>query len=80
MSRDENATLMYAGCAGCVFAGLLLVSGGGLALYGWSSGSNLLVVVGAALCVLSVLVGAASSVVNNFGFGRNIAERLDQRR
>lgn len=78
--RDENRTLMYAGCAGCVGAGGLLVVGGGLAVYGWSGGSTLFLALGIGLCVLSVVVGAVASIVNNFGFGRDIAERWDARR
>lgn len=80
MSRDENLTLQYAGCAGCVGAGVLLLAGGGLALYGYSNGNDMLVVIGIALSVLSVVIGAVSSVVNNLGFGRNLAERFDKRR
>ena len=69
MSREENRTLQYAGCAGCVGAGVLLLTGGGLEFYGYDGGSDILFV-----------IGLVSTVVNNLGFGRDLAERFDKRR
>lgn len=80
MSSDDNRTLQYVGCAGCLGAGLLLAVGGGLATYGWSDGDSLLVVIGVALSVASCVLGTVSAFVNNLGFGRAIAERFDKRR
>ena len=70
---------MYAGCAGCVGGATFLLGGAGLAVYGLMSGLTVLTVAGAAVAVLGLLVGAVSGVVNNLGFGKDLADRMTRR-
>ena len=77
--RETNRTLMYGGCAGCVGAAVLFLAGGALAFYGFLRGITVLVVAGVALAVVASAVGVVSGIVNNLGFGKDLANRIQGR-
>ena len=77
--RETNRTLMYGGCAGCVGAAVLFLAGGALAFYGFLSGLSVLTIAGVAVVVAAIAVGVVSGIVNNLGFGKDLANRIQGR-